>query len=76
MKLVNDGLQVIAAQDIGLYGGLCGLASFGRSEVVVLLLQNEEFKQFLEYMPAIQDAIEDSLEGKYVTGILVLFINL
>jgi hypothetical protein len=43
--------DVIAPQDIALYGGLCALATFDRSELASKVIDDVAFKQFLELAP-------------------------
>jgi COP9 signalosome complex subunit 1 len=43
--------DVIAPQDIAVYGGLCALATFDRSELASKVIDDVAFKQFLELAP-------------------------
>ena len=45
--------DVLAPQDIALYGGLTALATFDRAELQLNVLTNLEFKEFLELVPEV-----------------------
>jgi len=47
------------------YGGLCALASFDRSELKSKVIDNAEFKQFLELEPHIRELIHGFYNSKY-----------
>lgn len=57
--------QVISPNDIAVYGGLCALASFDRSELKSKVIDNAEFKQFLELEPHIRELIHGFYNSKY-----------
>lgn len=68
---MNDALsvlpaqQVISANDVATYGGLCALASFDRAELKAKVIDNAEFKQFLELEPQIREIIYSFYQSKY-----------
>eukprot|EP00967_Tisochrysis_lutea_P063944 scaffold82652_cov24-Tisochrysis_lutea.AAC.2 len=45
--------NVIAPQDVALYGVLCALASFERSELQQRVMANIGFKEFMELTPEV-----------------------
>lgn len=45
--------DVIAAQDVALYGGLCALASFDRPELRRNIVDNISFRELLELNPEV-----------------------
>jgi len=57
--------DVASQQDIALYGGLCALASFDRSELKTKLLDNGGFKQLLELFPEVRELVHDFHNSKY-----------
>ncbi|KAG0263794.1 COP9 signalosome complex subunit 1 [Actinomortierella ambigua] len=57
--------EVISANDIAVYGGLCALASFTRQELKTLVLDNVGFRQFLELEPHIRDLIQGFYNSNY-----------
>lgn len=56
---------VLTANDIAVYGGLCALASMDRQELQTSVLDNAEFRNFLELEPHIRRAISFFCGGKY-----------
>ncbi|RGB38091.1 COP9 signalosome complex subunit 1 [Rhizophagus diaphanus] len=61
----NNYSEVISPNDIAVYGGLCALASFDRSELKSKVIDNAEFKQFLELEPHIRELIHGFYNSKY-----------
>mmetsp|Transcript_31400 Transcript_31400/g.79014 ORF Transcript_31400/g.79014 Transcript_31400/m.79014 type:complete len:480 (-) Transcript_31400:255-1694(-) len=57
--------QVIAPQDIAIYGGLCALATFDRSELSAKVIDDVAFKQFLELVPDMRELIFDFYGSRY-----------
>ncbi|KAF4391268.1 hypothetical protein G4B88_016578 [Cannabis sativa] len=55
-ELGNNYNEVIAPQDVAIYGGLCALASFDRTETK---LDNLNFRNFLELVPEVRELIND-----------------
>ncbi|PSN63218.1 PCI-domain-containing protein [Corynespora cassiicola Philippines] len=64
--------QVISANDVAVYGGLCALASMDRSELQSQVLSNSEFRNFLELEPHIRRAINLFCNSKYSACLEVL----
>jgi len=62
----NKFSDVIAQQDIAIYGGLCALVSFERSELKSLI-DHVQFKSFLELVPEIRDLILDFYHSRYAS---------
>ncbi len=44
---------MLAAQDVALYGGLCALASFDRSEIKRYVVESIGFRETLELNPEV-----------------------
>lgn len=57
--------DVISANDVAVYGGLCALASMSRSELQNKVLDNANFRSFLELEPHIRRAINSFCASKY-----------
>ena len=64
---------VIASKDIALYGGLCALATFKRDLLKKKILDNVEFKKFLELQPAVSRLIRGFYESEY--GLVMQALN-
>lgn len=47
--------EVIAAQDVATIGALCSLASFTRPELRTKVIDNVNFREFLELVPEVRD---------------------
>eukprot|EP01026_Neomeris_dumetosa_P074899 TRINITY_DN7843_c0_g3_i4.p1 TRINITY_DN7843_c0_g3~~TRINITY_DN7843_c0_g3_i4.p1 ORF type:complete len:451 (+),score=45.50 TRINITY_DN7843_c0_g3_i4:107-1459(+) len=57
--------DIVAGQDVASIAVICGLASFERSQVKQLLLQNTQLKQYLELVPDIRELTSDFFNGRY-----------
>lgn len=64
--------QVLTGNDIAVYGGLCALASMDRSDLQRLVLDNNDFRQFLELEPHIRRAISLFCGSKYTQCLEIL----
>lgn len=61
--------EVIHPQDIGLYGGLCALATFSRSELKTNVIENRTFKPFLDLVPQLRDLVTDFHHSNYAASL-------
>ncbi|CAJ0916573.1 5705_t:CDS:10 [Entrophospora sp. SA101] len=68
----NNYSEVISPNDIAVYGGLCALASFERAELKSKVIDNTEFKQFLELEPHIRELINSFYNSKYAVVLDIL----
>ncbi|KAG8363345.1 hypothetical protein BUALT_Bualt19G0012800 [Buddleja alternifolia] len=66
-ELGNNYTEVISAQDIATYGGLCALASFDRAELKSKVIDNVNFRNFMELVPEIRELINDFYTSHYAT---------
>ena len=57
--------EVLHAEDIALYGGICALASFERKELKEKVINNSSFKAFLELLPWLRELITDFSSSNY-----------
>lgn len=64
--------EVITGNDIAVYGGLCALASMDRSQLKERVLDNNDFRNFLELEPHIRRAINLFCASKYSACLEVL----
>eukprot|EP00850_Spirogloea_muscicola_P020143 SM000208S06313 [mRNA] locus=s208:36554:38504:- [translate_table: standard] len=66
-ELGNNYAEVIAPQDVAVYGALCALASFDRSELKSKVLDNVSFRNFLELVPEVRELIYDFHGSQYAS---------
>ncbi|KAK4751680.1 hypothetical protein SAY87_020478 [Trapa incisa] len=59
--------EVIAPQDVATYGGLCALATFDRSELKSKVIDNLNFRNFLELVPEVRELINDFYSSRYAS---------
>ena len=57
--------EVISAQDVALYGGLCALASFDRPELRRSVIDNVAFREFLELYPEVREVVHSFYGSNY-----------
>ncbi|KAJ3154290.1 cop9 signalosome complex subunit [Geranomyces variabilis] len=57
--------KVISSNDIATYGGLCALATFDRSELKKKVIDNANFRQYLELEPQIRELLHGFYQSKY-----------
>jgi COP9 signalosome complex subunit 1 len=63
--VANKFPEVISAQDITVYTTLAALAEFERSEIKARVIDNSDFRNFLELVPEIRDIVHDFYNSKY-----------
>lgn len=66
-ELGNTYTEVIAPQDVATYGGLCALASFDRAELKSKVIDNINFRNFLELVPEVRELIHDFYASRYAS---------
>ncbi|OAY64372.1 COP9 signalosome complex subunit 1 [Ananas comosus] len=66
-ELGNNYTEVIAPQDVAVYGGLCALASFDRTELKKKVIDNINFRNFLELVPEVRELINDFYASRYAS---------
>jgi len=57
--------EVLAPQDVAIYGGLCALASFDRTELATKVMEDSAMKQFLDLVPDVREIISDFYHSRY-----------
>ncbi|QSZ34887.1 hypothetical protein DSL72_007748 [Monilinia vaccinii-corymbosi] len=63
---------IISPNDVAIYGGLCALATIDRNDMQKLVLENSEFRTYLELEPHIRRAIQAFVASKYSTCLEIL----
>eukprot|EP01105_Mastigella_eilhardi_P006525 TRINITY_DN18069_c0_g1_i1.p1 TRINITY_DN18069_c0_g1~~TRINITY_DN18069_c0_g1_i1.p1 ORF type:complete len:495 (-),score=175.78 TRINITY_DN18069_c0_g1_i1:91-1554(-) len=71
-ELGSSFSEVIAPEDVAVYGGLCALATFDRGELKRLVLENQTFRQHLDAAPAVARVIGDFHRCEYGTCLRAL----
>ncbi|KAL9604858.1 MAG: hypothetical protein Q9219_000306 [cf. Caloplaca sp. 3 TL-2023] len=64
--------EVMTPNDIAVYGGLCALASMDRTELQRQVLDNSNFRSYLELEPHIRRAITFFVSSKYSPCLAIL----
>eukprot|EP00898_Chlorokybus_atmophyticus_P005592 jgi/Chlat1/6033/Chrsp4S06328 len=64
-ELGTNYTEVIAPQDVAVYGGLCALASFDRAELRAKVIDHVNFRNFLELVPEVRELINDFYASRY-----------
>ena len=64
--------EILTPNDIAVYGGLCALASMNRSELQTKVLENTQFRNYLELEPHIRRAISFFVSSKYSSCLSIL----
>lgn len=57
--------DIMSANDVGIYGGLCALVSYDRRQLQQQVLNNTNFKSFLTLEPSLHELIESFYKSKY-----------
>ena len=65
VSMGNQFSEVISCAEVGLFGGLCCLASFTRRDIKNRVLDHGSFKEFLELVPHVRDLISSFYHTKY-----------
>ncbi|ESZ92994.1 hypothetical protein SBOR_6615 [Sclerotinia borealis F-4128] len=63
---------IITPNDVAVYGGLCALATIERNDMQKLVLENSEFRTYLELEPHIRRAIQSFVGSKYAACLEIL----
>lgn len=64
--------EVLSGNDIAIYGTLCSLASMDRDELKREVLDNSEFRNYLELEPHLRRAVSSFYNAKYSESIKIL----
>jgi COP9 signalosome complex subunit 1 len=64
-ELGNSFSDVISPFDIAIYGGLCALATYDRPELKKRVIDNPDFKNYLDLVSDMRDLINDFYNSKY-----------
>jgi COP9 signalosome complex subunit 1 len=63
---------LVSPNDVAIYGGLCALATMDRKEMQSLVLDNSNFRNFLELEPHVRRAINFFINCKYSSCLSIL----
>ncbi|KAF5451536.1 hypothetical protein F2P56_026637 [Juglans regia] len=66
-ELASHYNEVISPQDVATYGGLSALASFDRTELKHKVIDNDNFRNFLELVPEVRELINDFYSSHYAS---------
>ncbi|KAG0342459.1 COP9 signalosome complex subunit 1 [Podila horticola] len=64
--------DVISPNDIAVYGGLCALATFPRTELKTRVIDNVGFRQYLDLEPHIRDLIQGFYNSNYTVCLEIM----
>jgi len=64
--------EVLSPQDVAVYGGLCALASFDRAELKAKVVDNTNFRIFLELVPEVRELTHDFYNSRYASCLKIL----
>lgn len=64
--------DLVSPNDVAMYGALLSLATMNRDELQTQVLENSNFRTFLEYEPQIRKAISLFVTGRYATCLSIL----
>ncbi|XP_041986750.1 COP9 signalosome complex subunit 1 [Aricia agestis] len=67
-----DYPELLSSNNVAVYGGLCALATFDRSELQKQVIVSSSFKLFLELEPQLRDIIFKFYESKYASCLRLL----
>eukprot|EP01117_Protostelium_nocturnum_P003806 TRINITY_DN15067_c0_g1_i1.p1 TRINITY_DN15067_c0_g1~~TRINITY_DN15067_c0_g1_i1.p1 ORF type:complete len:444 (+),score=172.86 TRINITY_DN15067_c0_g1_i1:156-1487(+) len=67
IDLGNSFSDVLIPQDVAVYGVLCALASYDRTELKKKVIDFAPFKPFLEFSPTIREALNDFYSSRYAS---------
>lgn len=67
-----DFPELMSANNVAMYGGLCALATFDRHELQKNVIFSSSFKLFLELEPQLRDIIFKFYESKYASCLKLL----
>lgn len=67
-----DYPELLSSNNVAVYGGLCALATFDRSELQKQVIVSSSFKLFLELEPQLRDLIFKFYESKYASCLRLL----
>ena len=54
-ELGSQYTEVISAHDVAVYGALCAMASFDRSQLRAAVIDSPNFREFLELVPEVSE---------------------
>jgi COP9 signalosome complex subunit 1 len=70
--LGQSAATIISPNDVAIYGGLCALATLDRNQLQKRVLENSNFRTYLEMEPQIRRAISFFINSRYTNCLQVL----
>lgn len=64
--------QLLTPNDVAVYGALCALATLNRAELQARVLDNTDFRTFLELEPHLRRVVAYFIGGKYTQALEIL----
>lgn len=64
--------EIVSPQDVATYGALCALASFDRAELKAKVIDNTNFRSFLELVPEVREIVHDFYNSRYASCLKTL----
>jgi len=64
--------EIVSPQDVATYGALCALASFDRAELKAKVIDNTNFRSFLELVPEVRELVHDFYNSRYASCLKTL----
>jgi len=64
--------EIVSPQDVATYGALCALASFDRAELKAKVIDNTNFRSFLELVPEVREIVHDFYNASYASCLKTL----
>ncbi|KAI2809698.1 hypothetical protein RDWZM_003104 [Blomia tropicalis] len=71
-EISTDFSDVLSANNVAIYGGLCALATLNRSALHKQVISNTNYKLFLELEPQLRESIHKFYESKYTVCLSLL----
>jgi len=71
-ELGSSFQEVLSPQDVAIYGALCALAAFDRAELKAKVIDNTNFRAFLELVPEVRELVSDFYHSRYANCLKTL----
>lgn len=71
----TSAAHYVPPADIGLYGVLCAMASFSRSQFKRLVVDNSNLRPYLEHTPFLKDVIQHYYNSRFLQALQILDEN-
>jgi len=71
-ELGSSFSEIASPQDVATYGALCALASFDRAELKAKVIDNINFRSFLELVPEVREIVHAFYNSRYASCLKAL----